>query len=73
VLNSRESLADVSVPATLANPHSNSSQSMTEPTSAEPPSVVEAQGWVMNAQGEVTLIAASPKGEADRCLSWQSE
>jgi hypothetical protein len=35
--------------------------------------MVEAQGWVMNAQGEVTLIAASPKGEADRCLSWQSE
>jgi filamentous hemagglutinin family protein len=83
VLNSRESLADVSRPATLTNPHSNGSQSMTEPPSlerpsaeppsAEPPSMVEAQGWVMNAQGEVTLIAASPEGEADRCLSWQSE
>lgn len=78
VLNSRESLADVSVPATLTNPNSdsspsNSSQSTVEPISAEPTSMVEAQGWVTNAQGEVTLIAASPKAEADRCLSWQSK
>ncbi len=74
VLNSRDSLADVSIPETLAAVGSERSQSVEDPTSvADPVSVVEAQGWIANEQGEITLIAPSPAGEAERCLSGQSE
>jgi filamentous hemagglutinin family protein len=68
VLNSRESLADISMPETLAAGGSDAAQSVAGSTA-----MIEAQGWIANEQGEVTLIAASPDGEAERCLSWQSE
>ncbi len=77
VLNSRESLADVSIPATLAAVDSSSSEAVADPAVADPAllpvpmpvPMLEAQGWMTNEQGEVTLIAASPAGEAERCLS----
>jgi filamentous hemagglutinin family protein len=71
VLNSRDSLADVSLPGSLALP-SDSSLNSSADSSADPPietpaPLVEAQGWTIGEQGVVLLAAAS----SGRCLSWQ--
>ncbi|MEO1685413.1 MAG: S-layer family protein [Cyanobacteria bacterium J06631_12] len=66
VLNSRESLSDVSVPSTLMpQPPAQSTQgaSLTEATH----SPVEAQGWGRNNLGEVVLMAALPSTPRGQC------
>ena len=61
ILNSRESLGDVSLPSALAElaPAETSSAQMVE----------EAQGWGLNEQGEVVLSAAMPEQTLDQCSS----
>ncbi|MEL6352626.1 MAG: S-layer family protein [Cyanobacteria bacterium J06627_28] len=60
VLNSRHSLADVSVPSALAAPSS-------AVTPIETP--VEAQGWNINEQGQVVLMAAVLDESIGQCSS----
>ena len=69
VLNSPDSLADISLPSALA-------ESVTETTNrdaaiAAPEAIAEAQGWATNAAGEVVLLTAE-SSEVEKCLSWQS-
>lgn len=66
VLNSRDSLADVSLPSALAG------QPLADTNAATNEPAVEAQGWQMNDQGTVTLLAAAPEREGERCLGWRS-
>lgn len=67
VLNNRESLADVSIPAALATPEAANGA----PSQASSSRIVEAQGWTVNEQGSVTLVATSAN-ESERCLNWRS-
>ncbi|NJM98955.1 MAG: S-layer family protein [Phormidesmis sp. RL_2_1] len=64
VLNSRDSLIDLSIPSALATAD-------TEAMGAQSGALVEAQDWQMNEQGEVVLVAATPQDGGTRCLSWQ--
>ncbi len=61
VLNSRDSLADVSIPISLSID-----------TDAAGAAINEAREWQKNERGEVVLLAAVPDEQNARCLSWQS-
>jgi filamentous hemagglutinin family protein len=67
VLNSRDSLADVSLPGSLAAAPGAAVSAAPNESAAAPP--VEAQGWTMSEQG-VVLLAADSAADG-RCLSWQ--
>ncbi|MEO0518515.1 MAG: S-layer family protein [Cyanobacteria bacterium P01_A01_bin.116] len=84
VLNSRQSLADVSAPSTLATPPLEAasvqvpveilgerSTGMSDKTPVETPveTPMEAQGWGLNDQGQVVLMAAIPDEPVGQCLS----
>ncbi len=57
----KRTLSDLVGEGDRPEPHSNSPAS-TDPPPPAPASIVEAQGWVINANGEVVLMAQAPTG-----------
>jgi len=72
ILNSRNSLPDVSLPSALAADSAAAISSETASNAAEP-NLTEAKGWATNTDGEVVLfVADTHRQENARCLNWQS-
>ena len=74
VLNSRDSLADISLPSALARTalsRTDDSAMSSDAEAANPDTISEAQGWVTNAAGSIVLLAEG-SSEVERCINWQS-
>ncbi|MGD1862973.1 MAG: hypothetical protein ACFB0D_00320 [Phormidesmis sp.] len=71
ILNSRNSLPDVSLPSALATDSPSSEVAI--PLSTTNPGLTEAQNWTTNTKGEVVLLAVDiSEQESARCLNWRS-
>ena len=69
VLNSRDSLADISLPSAFSESITETMDSHAERTA--PNVIAEAQGWATNAEGDIVLLTAE-SSEVEKCLNWQS-